>query len=97
MRLSEVPGHRCCRCDKKSTMSVLLQLVEFHVASAAIDDHAVALGNLNDVVIDDRDSLLVAHAALVHKLSLLLRHGKASYLGHVLAVPLDVLDGDTRA
>ena len=78
-------------------MSVLLQLVELHVASAAIDDHAVALGDLNDVVIDDRDSLLVAHAALVHKLSLLLRHGKAGYLGHVFAVPLDVLDSDTGA
>ena len=95
MRLSKVARHRCCRCDQKTTMSVLLQLIELHMASATIDDHAVALGDFYDIVVNDSDSLLVAHAALIHKLCLLLRHGKAGDLSHVFPVPFHILDGDT--
>lgn len=97
MRLSKKARHRCCRCNKKTTMGVLFQLIKLHVASAAIDYHAVTLGDLDYVVVHDSDSLLVAHAALIHKLCLLLRHGKASNLGHVLTVPFYILDGDTRS
>ena len=78
-------------------MGVLLQLIELHMASATIDDHAVAFGNLYDVVVHDSDSLLVAYAALVHKLGLLLRHGKAGDLSHVFTVSFHILNGDTRA
>ena len=78
-------------------MGILFQLIELHMASAAIDDHAIALGDLDHVVVHDSDSLLIAHAALIHKLGLLLRHGKAGDLSHVFTVTFHILNGDTRA
>lgn len=67
------------------------------MASRSIDDHTVALGDLNDVIVNHCDSLLVTNATFIHLLGLLLSCRQASDLACVFFVPLYILNRYARA
>ena len=83
--------------DQKPTICVLLELIQLHVASRSIDDHTIALGDLNHVIVNNRDSLLITNAPFVHLLCLLLGRRQTSDLACVLFVALHILNGYARA
>ncbi len=66
------------------------------MASCSIYDHAVAFWNFNDIVIDDCNSLLIAHALLIHTLSFSFRRRQTSHLTRIFFMTLHILNGDSR-
>ena len=65
-----LPRQRVGGRYQETTLRILLELVQLHVARASIDDHSVALCRIDDVVVDDLNAALVTNALLEHTLSL---------------------------
>ena len=82
-------------CDEETSKCILLQLIELHIACAAIDNHAVALCCLDNVVVNDSDSLLIPDTAIEDTLCLLFSLGQRCHKHHIIFVTLYIKDGDT--